>query len=208
MVELLPAETALLVIDPQNAFCHPDGTLGVSGVPMEPLVAPIAPIRRLIEACRAAGVVDIWTRHLNHADDPGRLAHRITPHTSKRRKVAAQPGTWDAEFVGELNDLAPADRIVTKHRWSAFYATNLEARLRVLGARLVIVCGSTTNACIDTTVRDAYMRDFDVVIPRSCVGGVRGDWHETALAVLAQYAGEVVELEEIEAQLAPATVGA
>jgi ureidoacrylate peracid hydrolase len=204
VVELVPSDTALLVVDPQNAFCHPDGTLGRSGVDVTPLAAVVPNIARLVRLCEAHGIATIYTRHTNHLVDEGRNRHRITPHTAKRATVACQPGTWDAEFVDELGALVtPSSHVIEKHRWSAFYGTRLQPLLGILGTRLLIVCGTTTNACIDSTVRDAYMRDFDVVVPRECVAGVRQDWHEAALAVLAHYAGEVVTLSELAEQLAP-----
>jgi ureidoacrylate peracid hydrolase len=204
VVELVPSETALLVIDAQNAFCHPGGTLGRSGVDIAPLAAILPNVARLVRLCEGQGIATIYTRHTNHLVDEGRSRHRIAPHTAKRATVAAQPGSWDAAFVDELDTLVtPSTHVIEKHRWSAFYGTRLDPLLSILGTRLLIVCGATTNACIDTTVRDAYMRDFDVVIARDCVAGVRQDWHEAALAVLAHYAGEIVDLSELAAQLAP-----
>lgn len=209
MVEVVPEEAALLVVDPQNAFCHPDGTLGRSGVDVAPLAAVVPSIARLVRLCEARGIPAIYTRHTNHLVDKGRDRHRITPHTAKRATVACQPGSWDAEFVEELHPLiAPAAHVLEKHRWSAFYGTRLDPLLRVLGTRLLIICGTTTNACIDTTVRDAYMRDFDVVVPRDCVAGVRQDWHQAAVAVWAHYAAEVVALDELAGQLEVEGAGA
>jgi nicotinamidase-related amidase len=83
----------------------------------------------------------------------------------------------------------------------------LDALLQILGRRLLIVTGTATNTCVETTVRDAYMRDFDVVIPRGCVAGVRGDWHDAALAVWDHYLGEVVALEDVLGQLAADRAG-
>lgn len=203
MIELVPAETALLVIDPQNAFCHPDGTLGRSGVDVAPLAAVVPRIVELMRACEAREIPVICTQNTNHLEDAGRARHRIEPHTAKRATVASQPGTWDAELVAEVRDALPdGAHVLEKHRWSAFYATRLDALLQILGTRLLIVTGTTTNACIETTVRDAYMRDFDVVIPRECVAGVRRDWHEAALAVWDHYVGEVVTLDEVLDQVA------
>jgi ureidoacrylate peracid hydrolase len=202
MVEILPNETALIVIDPQNGMCHPRGTLGESGVDTRRLMAIIPRLAELVTACRAVAIPDLWTRHYNLAEDRARDARRITPHTKKRKRVACQPGTWDSEFVDDLIPLAEsATRIIEKYRWSAFHATNLDTLLHALGTRLVVVAGTTTNACIDTTVRDAYTRDYDVVIVEDCVAGVRPDWEEAALAVLGHYAAEVVSLADFKKML-------
>ena len=202
MVAIDPREAALIVVDPQNAFCHPDGTLGQSGVDVSGLVATLPHIEALIRTCRAAGIRDIWTRHYNMVEDRGRDAHKIKPHTLKRKTIACQPGTWDSEIVDALKPLITADtRIIEKYKWSAFYGTGLEPLLRILGTRLVIVCGTTSNACIETTIRDAYMRDYDVVIVKECVAAVRPDWHEAALEVWAHYIGEVVSLAQFQGML-------
>ena len=199
-----PRETALLVVDMQNAFCHQEGTLGLGGVDLAPLQATIPRVRRLVGLCRGLGIPDVWSRQIHYPVDRARDAHKILPHTLRRPRVACQPGSWDADFVDEFKDLLrPDTEIVDKHKWSCFYGTRLEPLLRILGARLLIVCGTTTNLCIDTTVRDAYMRDYDVVVARDAVGGVDAAWHEAALAVWARYMAEVLTVDEIAALLHP-----
>ncbi|WP_069804991.1 cysteine hydrolase family protein [Thermogemmatispora onikobensis] len=193
-----PRETALLVIDVQNAFCHPRGTLGLSGVDTGPLAAIIPHIRRLVEVCKVCGIPDIWTIQHHFAEDCTRELHRITPHTQKRARIACQPGTWDAEIVAELQPLIDErSHLIEKHKFSAFYGTRLEVLLRILGRRLLLITGTTTNACIDTTVREAYMRDYDIVVVRECVGGIDPAWHDMALAVWERYIGAVVSLDEL-----------
>lgn len=202
IVELEPRETALIVIDAQNAFCHQDGTLGQSGVDVSPLGEVVPAIARLVGICRAAGIPDIWTRQIHFPEDRAREAHRIKPHTLKRSQIACQPGSWDAEIVDELKPLLPdAEYVIDKHKWGIFYGTRLDPLLRILGSKLLVVCGTTTNACVDTSVREAYMRDYDVVVVRECVAGVKPAWHAMALEVWSHYVGEVVGLEEFEAAL-------
>ncbi|HJO72453.1 MAG: isochorismatase family cysteine hydrolase [Rhodospirillales bacterium] len=144
MVEILPHETALIVIDPQNGMCHPQGTLGESGIDTTRLMAIIPRLAELVTACRAVGIPDLWTRHYNLAEDRAREARRIMPHTKKRKRIACQPGTWDSEFVDDLKPLAEsAARVIEKYRWSAFHATTLDTLLHALGTRLVVVSGTT-----------------------------------------------------------------
>jgi ureidoacrylate peracid hydrolase len=203
MITLHPDETALLLIDMQNGMIHPEGTLGLSGVDTAELQALVPAVARLVGACRAAGIPDIWSRQIHFAHDRARDAHRITPHTRKRARIACEAGTWDAEIVDELQPLLNDDSVVIeKHKWGCFYGTRLEPLLRILGTRLLIVCGTTTNACVDTTLREAAMRDFDVVVPADAVGGIDEAWRGPALAVWERYIGEVVTVDEIEQQLA------
>lgn len=198
MIDILPKETALLVIDPQNDYCHPEGSLAKSGVDVSVWAETTPQIAELIKVCQSAGIRDIWTRHYNCPDDHGRAQKRLKPHTLKRKTVTCQPGSWGSEFLDELNPLVTeGSRVLDKYRFSAFYGTTLETLLNIFGTRLLIICGSTTNACVDTTIRDAYVRNFDVVAVEDCIAGVRKDWHEMALQVWKHYLGEVVKLDEL-----------
>jgi ureidoacrylate peracid hydrolase len=117
VIELAPAEAALLVIDPQNAFCHPDGTCGRSGIDVAPLAAVVPRIVELMRACEAGEIPVICTQNTNHLEDAGRARHRIEPHTAKCARVACQPGTWDAELVAEVRDALPdGAHVLEKHR--------------------------------------------------------------------------------------------
>lgn len=202
-IEVLdPARTALLVIDMQNAFVHDEGTLGASGVDVRPAQAAIAPHRPLIEACRAAGLPVIWTLQVHLPDDASRARKRLASHTAKRKRVSALAGTWDAEIVDELKDLATDPTfLVTKHRFGAFYETRLDALLRMLGVEALLVTGVTANACVETTLREAYLRDYDVVAVTDCIAAVRPQWEPTAHAVWQQYLGVLATSDEVVAWL-------
>ncbi|MBX5469558.1 MAG: isochorismatase family protein [Thermoleophilaceae bacterium] len=193
-----PARTALLVIDMQNAFVHDEGTLGASGVDVKPAQATIAPHRRLIERCRAAGMPVIWTLQVHLPDDASRARKRLASHTAKRKRVSALAGTWDAEIVDELKDLADDPTyVVVKHRFGAFHETRLDALLRMLGVEALLVTGVTANACVETTLREAYLRDYDVVAVTDCIAAVRPEWEPTAHAVWSHYLGELATSQEV-----------
>jgi len=190
--------TALLVIDMQNAFVHERGTLGISGVDVRPARATIAPQRRLIEACRAAGMPVIWTKQVHLERDASRASQRLAAHTAARRRVSALAGSWDAELVEELADLADDPTyVIIKHRFGAFFETRLEQLLRMLGVRALLVTGVTANACVETTLREAYLRDYDVVAVTDCIAAVRPEWERTAHAVWAQYLAELASCEQV-----------
>lgn len=205
MIELRPHESALLLIDMQNGMIHPEGTLGISGVDTAEMQEMIPRVGDLVAACRDAGIPDIWSKQVHFEQDRGRDGHRIVPHTRKRARIACQAGSWDAEIVDELLPLLTADSyVIEKHKWGCFYGTRLEPLLRILGTKLLIVCGTTTNACVDTTLREAGMRDFDVVVPIDAVGGVDDEWRAAALAVWDRYIGELVTVDDIVRQLSRA----
>jgi ureidoacrylate peracid hydrolase len=192
-----PARTALLVVDMQNAFVHDEGTLGSSGVDVKRAQATLRPHRALIEACKAAGLPVIWTQQVHLPDDSSRARKRLVSHTAKRKRVSALAGTWDAEIVDELKDLAddPTYRVV-KHRFGGFYETRLDAMLRMLGVEALLVTGVTCNACVETTMREAYLRDYDVMAITDCIAAVRPEWESTAHEVWAQYLGELATSQE------------
>jgi ureidoacrylate peracid hydrolase len=195
MTEALDAldldRTALLVVDMQNAFCHHEGTLGISGVNVAPAQAIVAPIAQLVEGCRAAGVPVLWSQQVHFATDAGRARKRLPSHTQKRARVSALAGTWDMELVDGLKELAAAEPhlVFQKHRFGCFYETRLDAALHMLGTEALLVCGATANACVETTLREAYLRDYDVVAVTDCIAAVRPEWEATAHAVWGQYLG-------------------
>ena len=178
----------MLVIDMQNAFCHPEGTLGDSGVDVGPVRRVYAPLGKMVSAFKGAGIPVVWTVQAHLQPDRGRQRKRLPSHTERRSRVAALAGTWDAEIVEELAGLADdPTMIVQKHRFGAFYETRLEALLRMLGVRTLFITGVTLNACVETTVREAYLRDYDVVAVTDCIAGVRPRWEPSALEVWSHY---------------------
>ena len=200
-----PRRTALLVIDMQNAFCHPEGTLGISGVNVEPAQAAIPAVAALVRACANARVPVLWSQQVHFAGDAGRGRKRLPSHTQKRARVSALAGTWDAQLVDELAPLAGDPTLVfTKHRFGCFYETRLEAVLRMLGTEALLVCGVTANACVETTIREAYLRDYDVVAVTDCIAAVRLEWEPVAHAVWGQYFGVLATADEVTAWLAKA----
>lgn len=197
-----PRRAALLVVDMQNAFCHPEGTLGVSGVDVEPARRVIEPVRRLVVAFRDAGLPVVWTRQVHLDPDAGRARKQLASHTQKRARVSALAGSWDAEIVEELQPFADDPTyVVAKHRFGAFYDTRLETLLRMLGVDTLFVTGTTANACIETTLREAYLRDLDVVAVTDAIAAVRPAWLPVAEEVWAQYLGVLATCDEVLAWL-------
>lgn len=193
-----PTRAAVLIIDMQNAFCHPEGTLGASGVDITDCRAVIAPIRRLVEAAYGAGVPVIWTVQEHFAVDAWRARKQLPSHTAKRVRVSALAGTWDAELVEELAPLATTPSLVIrKHRFGAFYETGLDLVLRMLGRDGLLVTGVTANACVDTTMREAYLRDYDIVAVSDCIGGIDPRWKHVATEVWSQFLAVLATSEEV-----------
>jgi ureidoacrylate peracid hydrolase len=202
---LLPehlASSALLLVDMQNGFCHQEGSVAtrfdVSGYR-----AAIPGVRRLIEAARRAGVDVVWSRQEHREDDDGRLGHRIPNHTTKLGYVPCLAGTWDAEILDELQPLVKdTDLLVVKHRSSCFYETPLHDHLRKRSIDTLIIAGVATNYCVEATIRDAYARDYDLVVVRDACGTAWPDLHEATLRNVEIFHGAVVSSADVAELLA------
>lgn len=202
---------ALIVVDLQNGFCHPDGTLGQSGLDTDRLRSVIPPLRQVIERCKEVGMPVLWTVQEHFERDARRERKSLQPHTAKRKGIVALSGSWDAQIVDELSDLADEPSfIVRKHRFGAFYETRMGMLLEMLGVDAVFVTGLTTNACVETTIREAYLRDYDVVALEDCVAGVRPAWEASAKEVWRQYfaitASSAQFMDWVAEQLEPRSV--
>jgi len=190
-LELLEIDkSALLVIDLQNAFCHKEGTLGKSGLDTNQLSSIVPQLRSTIQRCHAAGVPVIWTVQVHFENDHRRGRKSLPSHISKRKGVSALAGTWDAEIIDELKDLVTNPLyVIHKHRFGGFYETRLNIVLEQLGVSSLFIAGLTTNACVETTIREAYLRDFDVIGIEDCISGVNPEWEENAKQVWRHYFG-------------------
>ncbi len=185
-----PGKTALIVIDMQNAFAHEKGTLGISGVNIAPAQRAIEPISRLVKGCKEAGMPVLWTvqEHFSTDKDHRRGKKRLPSHTSKRKTVSALAGSWDAQILDELAPLADdPSLIIRKHRFGGFYETRMQIVLEMLGVEALLITGATANACVETTLREAYLRDYDVVAVTDCIAGVSPEWEKPAQEVWSHY---------------------
>lgn len=206
---LQKADTALVVIDMQNGFCHPEGSFAQLGLDIEATNRAIEGCRRLIEAAREAGVPIIYTRYVYRPDylDGGVLVQDILPALADAKSLAA--GTWDADIVDELEP-QPQDFIVDKNRYSAFYATGLATILSSLRISNLVICGVTTNMCVETTARDASQMDYRVFVVGDATGELDEERHRVALTTIGFGFGWVVTVDDVERAWSgePVTVGA
>jgi nicotinamidase-related amidase/catechol 2,3-dioxygenase-like lactoylglutathione lyase family enzyme len=193
------ASAALLIIDMQNGFLHDKGTLGISGVDTRRLSTIVPAVKRLAQRAQKAGMPVIWTVQEHFAVDASRARKKLAAHTAKRRQVSCLAGSWDAEIIDELKPLAALNPtfVLRKHRFGAFYETRLDLLLRQLGTRTLLIAGTTTNACVETSIREAYLRDYDVVAVTDCISGVDEQWEQAAQKVWAQYLCELKDSGEV-----------
>jgi ureidoacrylate peracid hydrolase len=197
-MEPTPGRTALLVIDMQNAFCRDEGSMAKLGFDVSMLKAAIEPCGRVLAAARAAGLPVIHTRIFYNADyaDGGLTISHMLPAMVDVKSLAA--GTSDIEIVDELAP-APGEIVIDKNRFSAFYAPALEATLKRLQIDSLIVCGVTTNCCVESTVRDAFQRNYKTFVVRDAVGELEPIRHEISLRAMNFLFADLVTVDEVVA---------
>ena len=188
--------TALIVVDMQNGFCDPAGSAAQVGFDISMCRAAIAPCVRLVEAARAHDIPVIFTRLVYRADyrDGGVVTDEILQGLVEAQCCAA--GTPDAELIPELVP-EPADFVIDKNRYSAFYGTPLASILTSLDIRHLVICGVTTNICVETTARDASQRDYRTVVVADATGEIAPERHHWALETLGTRFGWVVGSDEV-----------
>ncbi|WPP40635.1 isochorismatase family cysteine hydrolase [Paenibacillus hunanensis] len=152
--DIQPERTAVIVVDMQNVFCKPDGALYV------PRTAEIIePIQQLTAVARAADMPVIYLRHIVRGDgsDTGRMLD-MYPNVNEILKR----GTPGVEIIDELTP-EPGDIIVDKLFYSGFHDTDLDTILRKHDIQTLIICGTVTNVCCETTVRDGAHREYKII---------------------------------------------
>jgi nicotinamidase-related amidase len=173
------ARTAILVIDMQNDFCHPEGWLGHIGVDVAPARTPIPALARTLPALRDLGVSVVWVNWGNRPDrlnlSPS-LLHVYNPTGSgvglgdplpKSGAHVLETGSWSAAVVDELPARA-GDIHVAKYRMSGFWDTPLDSILRNLGVTTLLFAGVNLDQCVLCTLQDANFLGYDCILLEDC----------------------------------------
>ena len=196
---LRPDNTALVVIDMQTDFCGIGGYVDKMGYDLALTRAPIEPIRRLTAVMRELGFAVIHTREGHRPD----LADLPANKRWRSRRIGEEGrGIGDAGPCGRIlvrgepgweliPELAPraGEVVIDKPGKGAFHATQLDHVLHNRGIRSLIVCGVTTEVCVNTTVREANDRGFDCVVLEDCVGSYFPEFQRAALAMIKAQGG-------------------
>jgi len=200
---LTGASFGLLVVDMQNGYCHPQGGLARAGADNTPQQRVVPRVKELVQLCRRAGLPVFWSKQVHFPDDQTRARHHIPSHMAKRKLELCFRGSPDTEIVDLLApEVAPEDYVFVKHRSSCFFDTTLHTTLRMMGVDTLIIAGVATNYCVESTIRDAYARDFDVVVVKDCVASSFPDLHAATLKNVEIYYGQTVALAELDALIA------
>lgn len=178
-----PRRTALLTIDLQNDFLHPEGAYGRAGQSAEAISALPARIHPLADRLRKAGGHYISAQFTLV---PGRDGEPlIAPHLKELRPFLGKGDFLPGAFGHDLVDaLKPADFTIEKVAYSAFYQTRLEYVLRAMGIDTLIIGGIVTNGGVASTVRDAHLRDIRTILLSDGCAAFREEVHDATLISL------------------------
>ncbi|MFC0410169.1 isochorismatase family protein [Roseomonas elaeocarpi] len=203
--DLDPARTALVVVDLQNGFMRPD--LGFAAVATAPAIVPA--VNRLARALRTAGGKVFWIK--NTSDERSRREWSIMETFNLPERVAARNRTMSEGSEGHdlwpTLEVLPEDAVVLKYRYSAFLqgASDLPEMLRAEGFDTVLITGTVTSVCCESSARDAAMLNFRTVMVSDGNAGFTDAEHNAALTAFYSTFGDVLSVAEIEAILSDAT---
>lgn len=191
-----PKHTALLVVDIQNDFLHQEGFMAKHTPAWKPVDDMVERLERLIVGARRHGVLVIFARNWfsNFTVSPviKERWQRIWPKIDVKM---CWKNEWGADFY-RVRPL-PDEPIVVKHRYSAFLNTDLDLVLHNRSIRTLVVTGYTTNACVETTARDAYMHDYYVVVVSDCCACQNPALHEATLKSIETSYGIIVTANKL-----------
>jgi ureidoacrylate peracid hydrolase len=178
--------TALVVVDMVRDFVEPTGAM-----PLPDAGALTEVIDALAGTARQAGAQVVWVRDEHEDLDDAEFRIR-TPH--------CLAGTGGSDLAAGLRT-EPGDRDLVKHRYSAFYGTDLHQWLTESGITTVVVCGVVTNICVRSTVHDAFFHGYDVTVVSDACLATGSREHESTLYDIATHFGRVRSASEVGAQL-------
>ena len=197
-----PAHAALIVVDMQNDFCAAGGMMDLEGADLDAVQAMAERLPAAIDAARSAGVLVVFIRNVYSTERNVYLSDVWLEQMLRRRgdsytvRDVCGADSWQGDFYGTIAP-QPGEPIVTKHRYGAFHNTDLETILRVHGVRTVVLTGVATNACVETTAREAFVRDYYVVFTTDGTACYSDEAHEATLHTIDKYFGVLANLDDV-----------
>jgi ureidoacrylate peracid hydrolase len=189
-----PATTRFLVIDVQNDFCAEGGWFDKHRNDLTLIHEAVDRLVPFLDVARAADVPPIFIRAIY--DEIYLSPPMLERHARSGLGIDhCQSGTWGADFFRV--EPRPEELVITKHRYSAFQDTELNALLRAQRVENLIVAGTTSNVCVESTARDAYMLDYHVVFLSDGSATYEAAAHEATLANIRRAFGIVASISEI-----------
>ncbi len=215
------AKTVVLVVDMQNDFGTKGGMFDRAGIDISGIQKAVGPTIKVLAAARKAGIKIIYLKmgykpdlsDLGAPDSVNRTRHlrlhvgdNVTAPDGSQSRILIRD-TWNTDIVAELKPDA-GDDVIYKTRFSGFYETDLDARLKKLGAKHLVITGCTTSICVDSTVRDAMYRDYRCVLLSDCMSepighGLPRSNHDASLLAAEVLLGWVSDSDRFVKALQP-----
>ena len=184
-IQLAAEQTALIVIDMQNAYTSLGGYLDLAGFDVSKTKPVVENIKKAIDAAHSAGIQVIyfqngWDKNYVEAGGLGSPNfHKSNALKTMRKRPELQgqllsKGGWDFALIDELQPL-PQDIIIEKPRYSGFFNTALDSILRARGIRNLVFVGIATNVCVESTLRDGFFLEYFGSEKRHCSTGFKRD---------------------------------
>ena len=190
-----PEATALVIIDMQRDFLEPGGFGETLGNDISLLNQAVAPCRALLEVARRLGMLVVHTREGHRADLSDAPRAKIE-RGSPTLRIGAQGPMGRILIRGEPgHDIIPAlypiegEPVIDKPGKGAFYQTDLELTLRNAGIANLLVCGVTTEVCVNTTVREANDRGYRCLVLADCCASYFPEFHDVGLKMIKAQGG-------------------
>ena len=219
-----PSRTALIVVDMQNDFGAEGGMFHRAGIPISGIQAVVAPTARALAAARRAKIRIVYLKmqfepDLSNAggtEAPNLILHRrlgvgnpVLAPDGRESQILIKD-TWNTDIVAEL---APQDSdiVVSKHRFSGFFETDLDPILKELGVTSLVFAGCTTSICVESTLRDAFFRDYRCLLLEDCTAEPIGSDlpqtnHDASVRVIETLFGWVSASAAFQAALSERTL--
>jgi ureidoacrylate peracid hydrolase len=220
------SKTAVIVVDMQNDFASNGGMLGRAGMDISMIQRGVPSIARVLAAARKVGISIIYLK-MAYLPDLSDLGPQGSPnwilHTKVHvgERVQSPAGaesrilirdTWNTDIIDELRP-ERNDTVLYKTRFSGFYRTELNKRLKSCRAQYLIITGCTTSVCVESTIRDAMFRDYSPVLLADCSSELVGHRlprsnHEATLLLVQERFGWVSTSDDFIKALQAATSSA
>lgn len=216
-IRLNPAETALIIVDMQNAYASAGGYLDIAGFDIAGAAACISRIATAADAARRAGMPVLyfqngWDPGYTEAGGPGSPNwHKSNALKAMRKNPELQgkllaKGGWDYALVDALAP-KPGDIVVPKTRYSGFFNTNIDSLLRARGIRNIVFTGIATNVCVESSLRDAFHLEYFGIVLEDATHAAGPDFAQKAalynietffgwVSTVADFCGAVSQSED------------
>jgi ureidoacrylate peracid hydrolase len=189
---LAPTKTAVIVVDVQNDYCHPEGALAQRGADVSDVKEMMPNLHELLQSARKyeVPVIFIQTFHERATD-----SEAWTGRSGGRSLEVCRTGTWGAEFF----EVVPqsSEIIVNKHRYSAFINTRLDTVLRTLRIESLVMTGVSTNVCVESTARHGFMLDYNIALVNDACASTSRAAHDMTLENIDGYFGSVISTNQL-----------